>query len=215
MGLAWVQSGRHAEGLSGWAARQRGVGWVGKLSAVRSFRELGNSEGRALVRQSLRISAHCQRLGIAILAVLGFAVLVIGPGAKPASAAAFAFIQNYQTGLCLASSNGQVYTESCTSGLSDEWEIGVTPSSSPNVAIQSAETGLWLDSNSSGDLYTLPGNGGAYQSWVYLYPNDDGETAFQDVATGRWLDSNYAGDAYTLPGNGGTYQSWSVEPYAP
>ena len=119
------------------------------------------------MRQSLRIGAHGQRLGIAILAVLGCAALVLGPGAKPASAApAFAFMENYQTGLCLASnSNGQVYTEPCTSGLSDEWEIGVTPSSNPNFAIQSAETGLWLDSNSSGDLYTLPGNGGTYQSW--------------------------------------------------
>jgi hypothetical protein len=39
------QSGRHAEGLSGRAARQRGAGWVGKLSAVRSS---ANSEGRSL-----------------------------------------------------------------------------------------------------------------------------------------------------------------------
>jgi hypothetical protein len=165
------------------------------------------------VRQSLRISAHGRRLGIAILAVLGCAVLVIGPGAKPASAApAFAFMQNYQTGLCLASnSNGQVWTESCNYGSAEEWEITPTPSSTPNQAIQSVTTGLWLDSNSAGNLYTLPGNGGAYQSWVVLYPNDDGMFAFQDVATGRWLDSNYAGAAYTNPGNGGTYQSWSVQ----
>jgi hypothetical protein len=189
------------------------VGRGGKLPAVRSFCELGR---KTLVRQSLRISARGQRLGIAILAVLGFAVLAIGPGAKPASASSAAYIVNYQTGLCLASnSNGQVATEQCTYGASEVWDIGPTPSSSPNQAIQSAATGLWLDSNSSGDLYTLPGNGGAYQSWVELYPNDDGQFAFQDVATGRWLDSNYAGDAYTLPGNGGTYQSWSVEPYAP
>jgi hypothetical protein len=180
------------------------------LSAVRSFRELGR---KALVRQSLRISAHGRRLGIAMLAVLGFAVLVIGPGAKPASAApAFAFMQNYQTGLCLASnSSGEVYTEECSYGISEEWEIAPTPSSTPNQAIQSVESGLWLDSNSAGDLYTDPGNGGAYQSWVELYPNDDGEFAFQDVATGRWLDSNYSHAAYTNPGNGGTYQSWSVE----
>jgi hypothetical protein len=189
------------------------VGWVGKLSAVRSFRELGR---KVLVRRSLRISAHGHRLGIAILAVLGVAVLVIAPGAKPASAAAFVFIQNYQTGLCLASNNyGQVYTETCTSGLSDEWLLGITPSSNPNFALQSVTTGLWLDSNSSGDLYALPGNGGAYQSWVDLYPNDNGVDAFQDVATGRWLDSNSSGAAYTLPGNGDTYQSWRVSGQAP
>jgi hypothetical protein len=164
------------------------------------------------VRQSLRIGVHGRRLGIAGLAVLGFAALVIGPGAKSASASSFAFFQNYQTGLCLASNaDGQVWTESCNYGIAEEWNLGPTPSSTPNQAAQSVQTGLWLDSNSAGNLYTDPGNGGAYQSWVVLYPNDDGEFAFQDVATGRWLDSNYAGDAYTNPGNGGTYQSWSVE----
>jgi hypothetical protein len=185
------------------------MGWVGRLSAVRSFRELGR---KAFVRQSLRISAHGQRLGIAILAIIGLAVLAIGPGAKPALAApAPAFMQNYQTGLCLASNGTSVYTEQCTYGISEEWEIAPTPSSSPNQAIQSVQSGLWLDSNSAGDLYTNTGNGGAYQSWVVLYPNDDGMFAFQDVATGRWLDSNYSHAAYTNPGNGGTYQSWSVQ----
>jgi hypothetical protein len=201
------QSGRHAEGLSGWPARQREVGWVSRLTAVRSFRELGR---KAPVRQSLRISAHGQRLGLAILAVLSFAVLAIGPGAKPASASSVVSIKNYQTGLCLASDpQGQVYTETCDSGnASQAWIIGPTASSAPNQAIQNVYSGLWLDSNSAGALYTGQGNGGANQSWVELYPNDNGVWAFQDVATGRWLDSNYAGAAYTNPGNGGTYQSW-------
>ena len=161
---------------------------------------------------ALPVGAYGRRLGIAILAVLGVAGLVIGSGAKPASAGTYAFLQNYQTGLCLASNgSGQVYTESCNYGASEEWLVGPTASSTPNQALQSVASGLWLDSNSSGSLYTSPGNGGAYQSWVVLYPNDDGKFAFQDVATGRWLDSNYAGNAYTSPGNGGTYQSWSVE----
>ena len=202
------RSGRHAKGLSDRVARG-GVGWAGKLSAVRSFRELGR---KALVKQSLRISARGPRLGIVILAVLSFAVLVLGPGAKPALAATPAFLTNYETGLCLASNSvGQVWTEPCTHGGAEEWNIVVTPSSNPNEAIQSLDSGLWLDSNSSGALYTDPGNGGAYQSWVLLYPNDKGEFAFQDVATGRWLDSNSAGSAYTNPGNGGSYQSWSIE----
>jgi hypothetical protein len=194
-------------GLEWLAARQRGVGWVSRLTAVRSFRELGR---KALVRQSLRISAHGQRLGIAILAVLSFAVLVIGPGTKPASASSTASIRNYQTGLCLASDpQGQVYTETCDSGnASQTWIIGPTASSAPNQAIQNEYSGLWLDSNSAGALYTGRGNGGANQSWVVLYPNNNGVWAFQDVATGRWLDSNYGGAAYTNPGNGGAYQSW-------
>lgn len=164
------------------------------------------------MRQALRIGAHGRRLGVAGLAVLGFAGLAIGSGAKPASASTYAFLQNYQTGYCLASNSiGQVWTESCNYGSSEEWLVGPTPSSTPNQALQSVVTGLWLDSNSSGSLYTDPGNGGANQSWVVLYPNDDGKFAFQDVATGRWLDSNYSGNAYTNPGNGSTYQSWSVE----
>ena len=162
------------------------------------------------MRQSLRISAHGQRLGIAVLAVLSFAVLVIGSGAKPASASSAVFIENYQTGLCLGSDPlGHVYTETCDfSNASQEWFVGPTASSAPNQAIQNLYSGLWLDSNSAGALYTRPGNGGAYQSWVVLHPNNNGVCAFQDVATGRWLDSNYGGAAYTNPGNGGTYQSW-------
>jgi hypothetical protein len=184
------------------------VAWAGKLSAVRSFRELGR---KALVRQSLRISARGRRLGIATLAVLGFAALAVGSGVKPASASSFAFLQNYQTGLCLASDGGSVFTQSCNYGIEEEWDIQVTPSSSPNQALQSVESGLWLTSDACGDLYAAPGNGSSTQSWVDLFPNDDGEFAFQTVATGCWLDSNYAGNAYTNPGNGGTYQSWSVE----
>src|SRR3984957_2545633 len=205
---------------SGFSSRSLAAAKVNKIHIIRTHTHYvglwdwrGPVRKEGPVRQSPHLSAHGRQLGIAILAVLGCAVLVIGPGAKPASAApAFAFMENYQTGLCLASNgNGQVWTESCNYGSSEEWEITPTPSSTPNQAIQSVTTGLWLDSNFAGNLYTDPGNGGAYQSWVVLYPNDDGMFAFQDVATGRWLDSNYAGAAYTNPGNGGTYQSWSVQ----
>lgn len=162
------------------------------------------------MRRSLRIGTHGQRLGISILAVLVFAVLAIGSGAKPASAYGNTLwvLRNYQTGLCLASnSSGQVYTEGCSGGSSEEWQVAPTPSSSPNLAIQSTQTGLWLDSNSSGSLYTLPGNGGRNQAW-YLFSPDGASYSFQDVATGLWLDSNYSGAAYTSPGNGGLYQRW-------
>jgi hypothetical protein len=163
------------------------------------------------VSEPLRIGTRGRRLGIALAAVLSFAGLLVGSSAKPASAATFDLIFNYQTNMCLASNSLFVYTEKCNFGPSEEWEVDITPSSWPNAAIQSVASGLWLDSNAAGQLYANTGNGGQYQSWVQLYPNDDGEWAFQDVATGLWLDSNYAGDAYTHVGNGGTYQSWIVE----
>jgi hypothetical protein len=185
-------------------------------SANVSFRKLGK---KALVRKSLRLSARGRRLGIASLAVLSFAAVAIGTGAKPASAdSAPVFLQDYATGLCLTAAGTNVYTAPCLANpaaSSQQWYISVTGSSAPNVALQNVESGLWLDSNSAGDLYTNTGNGDANQSWVELYPNDDGEFAFQDVATGLWLDSDTGsfsgGSAYTSPGNGGPYQSWSLE----
>jgi hypothetical protein len=68
--------------------------------------------------------------------------------------------------------------------------------------ITDAQTGRCLDSDSAGDAYTLPCNGGAYQGWKLQGTN------FVDQQTGRCLDSNDAGDAYTQPCNGGNYQNW-------
>lgn len=73
------------------------------------------------------------------------------------------------------------------------------------------QTGRCLDSNFSGDVYTLPCNGGDYQNWDAHYDPNTGLTTFTDDMTGRCLDSNYSGDVYTLPCNGGDYQNWNLE----
>ncbi|MFJ8616402.1 RICIN domain-containing protein [Streptomyces clavifer] len=62
-----------------------------------------------------------------------------------------------------------------------------------------------LDSNGSGQVYTLPCNGGPYQRWATT-----GDGGLRNEATGRCLDSNGAGQVYTLPCNNGSYQKWTA-----
>jgi hypothetical protein len=75
------------------------------------------------------------------------------------------------------------------------------------ITIRDGQTGLCLDSNFSGDVYTDPCNGGNYQLW-YEYTANNGFITFNDWATGLVLDSNYNGNVYTDPYNGGNYQNW-------
>lgn len=60
-----------------------------------------------------------------------------------------------------------------------------------------------LDSNSLGQVYVLPCNGGNYQAWY-------GSAGYRivDYATGRCLNTNYSGYVNTVPCNGSNYQNW-------
>jgi hypothetical protein len=93
-----------------------------------------------------------------------------------------------------------------------------SPSSSPSPAdildggtavLQNLSTQFCLDSNATGNAYTLGCNGGRYQKWTV---SDQGRNTavLRDVATGKCLDSNATGNAYTLRCNRGEYQKWTV-----
>jgi serine/threonine-protein kinase len=73
---------------------------------------------------------------------------------------------------------------------------------------QDVATGFCLDSNTSGNLYTQPCNGGSFQKWTVTTGGIGGSVRLQDLATGRCLDSNTSGNGYTLPCNGGNFQQW-------
>ncbi|MGW5578531.1 RICIN domain-containing protein [Micromonospora chokoriensis] len=71
-------------------------------------------------------------------------------------------------------------------------------------------TGRFLDSNAAGAAYTLPGNGGTYQTWRWII--EGSYVKIQNKATGRCLDHNVALNRVTTgsctPGN--PYQNWST-----
>jgi hypothetical protein len=95
------------------------------------------------------------------------------------------------------------------------WAVRVAPhdaiaSGTSTTTLIDAQTGLCLDSDSSGKPATTSCQGVASQNWVaHGNPQGSAQVAtLVNASTGRCLDSNTSGDVYTLPCNGGNYQYW-------
>lgn len=71
--------------------------------------------------------------------------------------------------------------------------------------LQNGATGLFLDSNYEGHVYTLSRQYNRHQKWDWGL-----QSTFQNQASRRCLDSNYDGSVYALACNGGNYQKWYV-----
>ena len=78
-----------------------------------------------------------------------------------------------------------------------------------NVELFNAQTGLVLDSDANGLVYTLGSNGGDYQRWEWHF-KENGWNYIKNKATGRYLESNNVGSIYTNNFNGGNEQLWMV-----
>jgi Ricin-type beta-trefoil lectin domain-like/Ricin-type beta-trefoil lectin domain len=153
-------------------------------------------------------------LAAALLAALGFAAV---GGATPASAATVTTtFSDQQTGLCLGTQSGSVFSAQCSGQASQQWSI--TPAGDPNVIITSAPSGQCLDSSYQNPVsspvaavVTDQCDGSFSQQW-YAEPDpaQDGHLVFMNVRTGMVLDSNSGGGVYANTANGGTYQNWAV-----
>ncbi|MEU1734858.1 ricin-type beta-trefoil lectin domain protein [Streptosporangium sp. NPDC020145] len=91
-----------------------------------------------------------------------------------------------------------------------------TPAHAASVTIiRSWETGLCLDSNFAGEVYTLPCNvpqNNNHQKWRTNYPST-GRTWIQNLATGLCLVTSEGNTVRTVPcDTGGFYQEWVIEP---
>ncbi len=74
-----------------------------------------------------------------------------------------------------------------------------------SVNLKNDATGLYLDGNTKGNVYTLPPNDSAFQRWRFY------DLKIINVATGRALDLNYEGRLYTLPPRDRNFQNWIHE----
>jgi Ricin-type beta-trefoil lectin domain-like len=143
-----------------------------------------------------------------LMGVVCMAVVLTGAPAK-AGLESITMLRSWPTGECIDSNRaGQAYTLSCNFGGFQRWFLmPVAPGSEPErwgdygrgpvVYIRNMETGLVLDSDHGGHVYTNPhlDFGNQHQQWIMT--GDDNITQFQNVATGKCLTTGTYGDLHT------------------
>jgi len=77
------------------------------------------------------------------------------------------------------------------------------------VELYNSQTGLVLDSNYDGNVYTHKPNGGAYQQWQWEF-KENGWNYVRNKETGRYLTGDGTGRVYTTSFIGTNEQLWMV-----
>ncbi|MFC9692511.1 ricin-type beta-trefoil lectin domain protein [Kribbella sp. NPDC056951] len=142
----------------------------------------------------------------AIVLLAGLGTTAVPAAAAPASVTAVITLQNDATKLCLTANvhdSQLIRTTGCSGFNEHKWDY--VPSARPEFGmLKNIATGLCLDANANGVVYSNPCNVNNTYQWWYRSPELD----IKHGATGRYLDSNGGGDVYTLGRNGGPNQRW-------
>lgn len=109
---------------------------------------------------------------------------------SPASAADYASYKSRRTNGCLqGNSAGTVFTATCTSATSQDWDLQFI--SGTSYYLKNRSTGQCLDANSANSAYTLSCNGGTNQRWRRVYePGDSVYGQWINIQTGKCLTEN-------------------------
>jgi len=71
-------------------------------------------------------------------------------------------------------------------------------------------TGLYLDSNNFGSVYTESGNGSEYKRWQIILNDTNGYMHLKNVATGKCLESSFGSNVYALDCQSVEFQKWHL-----
>ncbi len=147
------------------------------------------------------------RAVLSAIMVAGSIAVAVPATTASASVTASVTLRNEGTNLCLTANihdSQLIRTTGCSGFTEHKWEW--VRSADPGFGmLKSVATGLCLDANANGIVYSNPCNTSNTYQWWYRSPDRD----IKHGATGRYLDSNGGGDVYTLSRNGGANQRWS------
>ncbi|GAB3927253.1 hypothetical protein GCM10029976_023200 [Kribbella albertanoniae] len=142
----------------------------------------------------------------AIVLLAGLVTTSVPAAAAPDSVTAVITLRNDATQLCLTANvhdSQWIRTTGCSGFNEHKWDY--VRSARPEYGmLKNVATGLCLDANANGVVYSNSCNVNNTYQWWYRSPDFD----IKHGATGRYLDSNGGGDVYTLGRNGGPNQRW-------